>query len=369
MKKSIVLPGKYIQGKGVISELGNYVKMLGTKPAVVWGKRTRQAVHDALALSLKEAQLDLFEVLFNGECTKEEAHRVLAVAKEAGCDVIVGVGGGKLIDTAKAAAATGNLPMIIVPTIASNDAPTSACTVWYNKEGECTGFDFWNYNPNIVLVDTGIIADAPVRYLVAGIGDALATWPEANAASKSHAVSCAGGVQTMTALNMAKLCFDMIMEFGLEAKSDVENHVVTPALEKVIEATTLLSGVGWESGGLACAHAIANFLPVFHETHGFMHGEKVAFGLISQICLEEDLSSDEMYRIVDFMIQVGLPVTFEDLKMQDVSRERIMDFAKIAAAEGSFIHNHNFKVTADSVFDAMIAADSLGKRRKALHQN
>ena len=93
MKKSIVLPGKYIQGKGVIAETGGYVKMLGKKPAIVWGKRTRQAVHDAMAGSLKQAELELFEVLFNGECTKEEAHRVLGLAKGAGCDVIVGVGG------------------------------------------------------------------------------------------------------------------------------------------------------------------------------------------------------------------------------------------------------------------------------------
>jgi glycerol dehydrogenase len=366
VKKAIIMPGKYIQGNGVLSEIGAYVKMLGTKPAINWDKRTKQAVEGILIGSLKEAGIAYVENIYSGECTKEQAQKLHDKAKKAGCDVIVGVGGGKSIDTAKASAAMLKLPLLVVPTIASNDAPTSACTVWYNDEGECLGFDFWASNPNIVLVDTGIIVKAPVRFLIAGIGDALATWPEANAAFKSRAGSCAGGVPTLTAMNLAKLCFDLLLEHGIEAISAVEQKVVTPAVEKVVEATTLLSGIGWESGGLACAHAIANYLPVIHETHEFLHGEKVAFGLISQLCLEEDFETSEIYRIVDFMIDVGLPVTFADLKMQNVSIERLREFGKIAAASDSFIHNHNFKVNADSVTDAMIAANALGIRRKAL---
>jgi glycerol dehydrogenase len=366
MKKAIIMPGKYIQGAGVLAELGAYVKMLGTKPAINWDKTTKKVVEGAVVSSLKEAGVLFLDHVYSGECTKEQADDLYNKAKKAGCDVIIGIGGGKSIDTAKAAAAKGKLPLLVVPTIASNDAPTSACTVWYNDEGECLGFDFWASNPNIVLVDTSIIVKAPVRYLIAGIGDALATWPEANAAYKSRAGSCAGGVPTLTAVNLAKLCFDLLLENALEAISAVQQKVVTPAVEKVVEATTLLSGIGWESGGLACAHAIANYLPVIHETHEFLHGEKVAFGLISQLCLEEDLSTAEIHQIVDFMIDVGLPVTFADLKMQNVSIDRIREFGKIAAASDSFIHNHNFKVTADSVSDAMIAANALGIRRKAL---
>lgn len=366
MKKSIYFPSKYIQGSGVLADAGIYISMLGKKPVIIWGSRTRKAVEGVLSASMNAAGIDSVEVLFKGECTKEEAQRIADIVKNNNADVIMGIGGGKAIDTAKAVATLAKLPILIIPTIASNDAPTSACTVWYNDIGECTGFDFWSSNPNIVLVDTQIIVNAPIRTFIAGIGDALATWPEANAAYKSRAVSCAGGVQTLTSLSLAKLCFDTLLEFGLEAKSAVENKAVTPAVEKVVEATTLLSGIGWESGGLACAHAIANFLPVIHETHDFMHGEKVAFGLISQLCLEEDLKTSEIYEIVDFMIALGLPVTFEDLNMQEVSEERLMEFAKVAVEEGSFIHNHNFIVTAEDVYSAMLAADSLGKRRKAL---
>lgn len=364
MKKTILFPGKYIQGCGLLAEAGDYIKALGKRPIFVWGEHTRNAVHGTVLPSISSSGLEAFEIAFNGECTKKEAQRVMSEVVKNKADVIVGFGGGKAIDTAKAAAAYSKLPLVIIPTIASNDAPTSACTVWYNDDGECTGFDLWQSNPDVILVDTGIIAKAPARFFVAGMGDALATWPEANEAWKSHAVSCAGGVPTMTAMAMAKLCFDTIMEYGLEAKKAAEAYRVTDAFEKVVEANVLLSGVGWESGGLACAHAIANALPLFHETHGYLHGEKVAFGLVCQLCLGKDMSENEICRIVDFMVAVGLPVTFEDLNMAKVSADRIKEFSKLTTAKGSFVHNHPFTVTAEMVADAMVAADELGKKRK-----
>jgi glycerol dehydrogenase len=222
----------------------------------------------------------------------------------------------------------------------------------------------WATNPDVIIADTEVIAKAPVRFFVAGMGDALATWPEASTCFAKRAIACTGGVQTITAMSMARLCFDTILEYGLEARSAVERKVVTAAVDRVVEANILLSGVGWESGGLATAHAIANSLPLIHETHGLLHGEKVSFGLITQLCLDQDLSVDEVYRIVDFQIAVGLPVTLSDMKMQDVSRERLLDFAKSVSGEGSFVHNHPFTILPTDIVDAMFAADSLGTRRK-----
>ena len=364
MKISILFPGKYIQGAGVLSEVAENIAILGSSPILVWGKRTKKAVSDVITESFRNAGKDFSEIMFNGECTKEEAERIADEAGKKASDVIVGIGGGKAIDTAKGAAAASGLPVVVIPTLASNDAPTSACTVWYNNEGECIGFDLWKSNPDLIIVDTNVVVNAPVRTFAAGIGDALATWPEAYAAYKSRAVACSGGTPTMTALSMAKLCFDTLMEYGLEAIKAAENNIVTPAVEKVTEATVLLSGIGWESGGLACAHAIGNTLPALHETHDLMHGEKVSFGLLTQLCLDEDTDIDELYEITDFLVSAGLPVTLKDLNIQDIGKERLMQFAEMIAAEGSFANNHTFKVTAKAVYDAMIAADSLGKRRK-----
>jgi glycerol dehydrogenase len=363
MKTAICLPRKYVQGNGVLSETGHYVGIVGRRPLLLWGTHTREAVRETVLPSLQKEGLEAAEVRFGGECTREEARRVAGFAAERKTDVVVGLGGGKAIDAAKGAAALAGLPAVMIPTIASNDAPTSACTVWYNAKGTCVGYNVWKFNPDVVLVDTGVVAKAPERFFVAGMGDALATWPEANAAYQTRTVSAAGGVATQTALAMARLCFDTIMEFGLEARDAVRKGEVTPALERVVEANVLLSGVGWESGGLACAHAMANALPALPETHDRLHGEKVAFGLVTQLCLEKDRREDEVLRIVDHMVALGLPVTLAGLGLADLSSQRLQDFAQAVTAKGSFVHNHNFPVTAASLADAILAADALGRSR------
>ena len=365
--RAIIFPGKYIQGSGALAEAGRYIAMYGKKPVLVWDERTKAAVKDSLMQSLDKAGLEIIEAMFGGECTHKEAERITEISKAKGGNVIVGIGGGKAIDTAKAVAAYQSLPTIVIPTISSNDSPPSACTVWYDDAGENVGGDLWVRSPDVVLVDSRVIVNAPVRSLVAGIGDGLATWMEANASYVARKGTCAGGLHTMAALTLAKLCFDTLIEYGIEAVRSVENKLITPAVEKVIEANSLLSGIGWESAGVASAHAIANSFGYFHETHERMHGEKVAFGLLTQLCLEEDISVSEIYRIADFMIEIGLPVTLEEFNLKDVSDERLLEYTKMITAEGSphgNVHNHNFKVTAVSLRDAMRAADSLGRRRK-----
>jgi glycerol dehydrogenase len=366
MTNVIWLPGKYCQGKGLLADLGKFVAPYGKKPMLLWEKFLKDSYGDKIIASLQKSGLTFSDTPFVGETTKAAAHALADKMKAENCDVVVGIGGGKTIDTAKGAAAFAGTRSVIVPTVASNDAPSSACTVWYHDNGEYDGFDMWTTNPDMILVDTEVIAKAPVRFLVAGMGDALATYPEATTCFAKRAIACTGGTQTITAMMMAKLCFDTILEYGVEAKAAVEQKVATPAVEKVVEANILLSGVGWESGGLATAHAIANSLPMIHETHGLLHGEKVSFGLMTQLCLDQNIGIEEVYRIADFQVAVGLPVTFADMKMEKVSRERLLDFAKAVSGEGSFVHNHPFVVTPEDIVDAMYAADSLGKRRKTV---
>ncbi len=364
MKTVLIAPRKYVQGRGVAAEIGTYAKLLGTKALVLWDSVVKGIVGETVLKSLEAAGVEVVDVDFQGESSKEEAARVAGIARQQGAQMMIGIGGGKALDTAKAAAVDTGLKMMTVPTIASNDSPTSAATVWYDTEGNFTGFECWPFNPDVVLVDSQVIAHGPVRAFVAGMGDALATWVEAEAAYKTRALNLGGGVSTGAAMTLARLGYDTLLEFGVEARRAVELNCVTPAVEKVIEANVLHSGLGFESGGLATAHMIANTLPSFPECKSLMHGEKVGFGIVSQLCLDDETDVEEMIHLVDFEIAVGLPVTFADLNIEGIGRDRLKQIGDVCAGEGSLCANHPFEITSDGVVDAMIAADALGRTRK-----
>ncbi len=366
MKSVLIAPRKYVQGRGVLAELGTYLKMLGRKPLVLWDPCVKGIVGATVAESLRGAGLEMVDVEFQGEATREERDRVTAVARENGADVSVGVGGGKVLDVAKAVAVEAGLKLVTCPTIASNDSPTSAASVWYDADHQFIGFDCWPFNPDVVLVDTQVIASGPVRAFVAGMGDALSTWIEAAAAYKSRAANIAGGRPTLAAMALAELCYRTLLEHGLDAKRAVERNLVTPAVEKVVEANVLLSGLGFESGGLATAHMIGNLLSNVPECKDLMHGEKVGFGIVTQLCLDDDVDADEVYAVVDFQIEVGLPVTLADVNLEGADRDRLREIGDICAGEGSLCHNHPFEITSEAVVDAILAADALGRERKGL---
>lgn len=368
MKSVLIAPRKYVQGRGVLGELGEFLKPLGKKALVLWDECVKGIVGETVTASLAAAGIELVDVLFEGEATGDERGRVAQIARDSGADISIGIGGGKVLDVAKAAAVDAGLKMVTCPTIASNDSPTSAASVWYDENHNFVGFDCWPFNPDLVLVDTQVVVGGPVRAFVAGIGDSLSTWIEAEAARKSRADNIAGGQPTMAAMALARLAFDTLIDYALDAKRDVELGIVTPAVEKVVEANVLLSGLGFESGGLATAHMIGNLLSNVPECQeaGMMHGEKVGFGIVSQLCLDDEYDVDDKYAIFDFQVQIGLPVTFADLNMKDVTREQLESLGEACAGEGSLCHNHPFKVTAADVVDAMIAADALGQKRKDL---
>ena len=354
-------PGKYIQGRGAIERLGEVIGQLGAeRPLILGDPIVEEIMGDAL-----EAISGATRVEFGGECSPEEIDRVASAASENGADAIVGIGGGKTMDTAKAVAHPAGLPLVIVPTIASTDAPTSALSVVYDEDGAFKEYRFFGRNPDAVIVDTAIIAGAPVRFLVAGIGDGLSTYFEADASSRTRKQTMAGGAPTQAAIAIARLCYDTLLEHGLAARLAVEQQAVTPAVEKVVEANTLLSGLGFESGGLAAAHSVHNGLTVLEGTHHYWHGEKVAFGVISMLMLEER-PAEIIEAVVDFCLEVGLPVTLEDIGLEGVSREELESVAEAACAEGETIHNEPFEVYPQMVVDAMLAADAFGHQRRAL---
>ena len=361
MDHIIQSPGKYIQGANAITRLGEYLKPLAERWLIVGDKFVLGFAEEKLRQSLTDVGLVAEIAPFGGECSRNEINRLQDIAGSANCHAVLGIGGGKTLDTAKALAHFMHLPVVIAPTIASTDAPCSALSVLYTDEGEFDSYLMLPRNPNMVIVDTQIVAGAPPRLLAAGIGDALATWFEARACSRSGATTMAGGQCTQAALALAELCYNTLIEEGEKAMLAAEQHVVTPALEKVIEANTYLSGVGFESGGLAAAHAIHNGLTVLADAHHFYHGEKVAFGTLTQLVLE-NAPLEEIETVAALCHRVGLPITLAQLNIKGDIPGKMRAVAEAACAEGETIHNMPGGATPDQVYAALLVADQYGQR-------
>ncbi len=327
---------------------------------IIAGKTVIGRLAETWKSSLDEAKLGHAVHRFGGECALAEIERVKASARECGARTIVGAGGGKVLDTARAAAADLGLPVVNCPTVASSDAPCSALSVIYTEEGVFQEYRFYRKNPDLVLVDTQVIAQAPPRLLAAGMGDALATWFEARTCVAGSVKNMRGGGSTASALALAELCYRTLLADGASALHAVSTQSVTPALERLVEANTLLSGLGFESSGLAAAHAVHNGLTAAHETHAYFHGEKVAFGLLVQLVLEGTPRAT-VEEVLEFSLEVNLPITLAGIGLQGLTRDRLDPIARRATAPGETIHNEPFEVTPDMVADAILTADAIGR--------
>lgn len=354
-----MFPGKYIQGAGALGELPSLVSLFGGNGLIIAsGSSIRILSESGLDLDACSIAVEPF----HGECCETELSRIAEIISGKQATVVVAMGGGKAIDTTKIAADRAGLPVIVVPTIASTDAPCSGCAVIYSDSGVFVSVANQKQNPAAVLVDTAVIAKAPARFLVSGMGDALSTWFEARSCERTGASNECGGIATIAGLSLARLCFETLLAYGKTAKAAVESKVVTPALERIVEANTLLSGIGFESGGLASAHAIHNGFTALEETHSSYHGEKVAFGVLAGLHLT-DADPAELNQVYAFCEEIGLPTSLAALGVDWRDRSRLRLVAEKACAPGSSIHKEPGTVTSEKVLDALLAADAVGRGR------
>ena len=342
MHKIFYAPAKYIQGPGVFDRLG---ELLTGRYASCFALLD-PAIEDMLRGKLAKAfDRNVFPgcpalaaAPARGECCDEEIERVAATARAAGADVVVAAGGGKTVDIGKAAAARIKAASVIVPTIAASDAPTSSIAIMYTADHVYKGAVRFPDNPYMILVDTEIIAHAPPRFLAAGMGDALATKIEAERCMQAGGANLHGFTGTASALQLARFAYDVILENGVAAMRDVAAHTVTPALEAVVEANILMSGVGWENCGLAVPHAFHGALTGIPRFDKAMHGERVALGVLIQAHYEGD--NAEYERLRDFFRRVGLPVSFRDISDADtITAEELAAVMSFISRPVSYAHN------------------------------
>lgn len=359
----LAAPSRYIQGDGVLAQLGRYLPVVPSRRTAILisaGGQRREGAR--IKAGLDAAGIESVFVTFGGECSISEIERATAAVHASGVavDSLTAIGGGKCIDAGKSVAYRLNVPMISCPSLVSNDAPCSAISVIYTPDGVTEGVEFFPRNPELVIVDTRIVAEAPVRYLVSGMGDAMATWYEARTCIENPAArNVLLARPTLAAAALGELCAKTLYANGVAAVEAVRRREVTDALNYVVEANTLLSGIGFESAGVAAAHAVAQGLTVLQRLHAnYLHGEMVAAGLMTHLVLEK--CHEEAARLAEFCCAVGLPAHLGHVSL-DASQKDDLTAVMAGAAQMWFLAYEPFPVTSEIMIAATIEADQIGK--------
>ena len=360
MLQEIAFPPKYIQGPDALKEIGHYVEKLGKKALLVGDETSLALAADTIRQSLHDYKVECAIERFCGECTLREISRVASAAKKAQSSVIIALGGGKVIDTSRAAAFQCGCKLVTAPTTVANTAAISSTSVVYT---ESHIFDVeleFPENPNLVIVDTGIIVTAPSHYLTAGIGDALAAFYEGDACMKSKAQVVNGGMRTHTIAALTAVCKETLFTYGVDAKLSCEAKVVTPSFERVIEAILLMAGLSFEGPSCAVAHAVnTGMLNTFEELQPFKHGEIIAFTTLVEIVLGQ-YPADEVKQYVRLTDALGLPVCLKDFNIDSKKDADRLRQAAERACNRKIIANEPFRATPELLYHAMLSADAYG---------
>lgn len=374
--KTFGTTGRYIQGPKSLQLIGQIAKDYNIRKPLIFADSIVMKIIEKHGLfdSLAQSGIDFVKEIFGKtpcgpESCDEEIQQLSNVARSNGCDAVIGAGGGKSIDAAKAVANNLKVPLIIIPTIASTDAPCSALSVIYTCDHVFKEYRFYPRNPDVVLVDTEIIAEAPPRLLACGIGDAMGKYTEVpaslRAGAKNLLIKPVHGYPTLLAVAAQQLMVETLFAYSEQAIESVELGVTTPALEAVVEATTLLSQVAFEIGGLSAAHSIYNGFTALENEPKYKHrafpchGELVFFGTLVEMVLD-GYQREEIVDLMKFGHRVGLPINLEELGFKDISDEDLMKVAKAATKLGETIHNKSYKVTHEMVFNAIKVANEIG---------
>ncbi len=365
VKQLVVAPGQVLVGSGAVAQAGEIVARLGRRVLVVTGRASWRAEGGAIAPALAASDLAVDVYAYDPDCTPRCAADAQARTAAAGHDVVVGVGGGKALDLAKLVADAAALPVVTIPTSAATCAAWTALGNFYDEAGGFSHGRPLPRPPAAVIVDTAMIARAPARLLASGLADSLAKWVESSV-SVTYASADAG---TRAAWTMARFLYDEIRAWGEEAYADARTGRLTPALARAIESNVCLAGTVGGLGGERCrsvaAHAVANALTTMPYAPGHgpsWHGEKVAFGIVTQRVLEG--KDREAADLAAFFAALDVPTTLVALG-HDFGPAALDAVAAHVCGPRSTAHHLPFPVTPARVRAAIAEADRLGAEAAA----
>ncbi|WP_204139664.1 iron-containing alcohol dehydrogenase family protein [Halomicronema sp. CCY15110] len=348
----MIAPAQVSRGTGILPHMGAAIAALGTRPLVIGGERSLAQAEPWLTPALQD--LTTATATYGADCSEATLARLSDAIAAHQADLIIGVGGGKALDTAKLAAHQAQLPVVTIPTSAATCAAWTALSNVYSEAGAFLYDVALARCPDLLILDYDLVATAPQRTLIAGIGDALAKWYEGS-------VSSGDSDQTLiiAAVQQARVLRDLLLQKTPAALAEPGGAV----WREVVDACVLLAGVMGGLGGAQCrtvaAHAVHNGLTHLAESHGILHGEKVAYGILVQLRLEEiaqqsSLAYTSRQQLMQFYQAIGLPQTLADMGLGDVRVSDLQRAADITCRPQSDIHHLPFSVTPAALMGALV---------------
>lgn len=349
-----VAPARVIRGYQALTQAGEAIAQLGSRPLVVGGDRTLAVTQPRLQPVLEQQQLQVANADYGLNCSEASLAALRQAVTTHQADLIIGVGGGKALDAAKLLAHQCKLPVVTVPTSAATCAAWTALSNVYSDQGAFLYDVSLDRCPDLLILDYTLIQTAPQRTLVAGIGDALAKWYEASVSSGHSEATL-----IIAAVQQARVLRDILFQKSAAALKEPGSA----DWQEVVDATVLLAGVIGGLGGAQCrtvaAHAVHNgltHLPI----HSSIHGEKVAYGILVQLRLEEllqgnGLAATARHQLLKFYTEIGLPQKLNDLGLSNITLQELQRAAEVAVAPNSDIHRLPFKVVPDQLMAAMVS--------------
>nr|WP_319514516.1 iron-containing alcohol dehydrogenase [uncultured Cohaesibacter sp.] len=349
-------PRRYLQGPDLIERIGEELSAIGRKVALISSKRIQATLGDDIASSCAAAGVSLKMVPFEGEASTRNIDHVVGQLVGLDVDVVVSVGGGKVIDVGKIVSNRVGADYVAVPTIASNDAPTSHVAVIHDDDGRVIGLEKSKANPALVLVDTALIAKAPLCFLSAGIGDALVKRFEVEQCARTGGHNVFGSQSTGSALALAYAAYDSVRAHTSDAFLAVKSGTPNEAFEKLVEACILMSGLAFENGGLSVSHGMTRGLSAVPGVAQALHGHQVAYGLLVQLVLE-GRDKPFMDDIRSFYQQAHLPLKLGEM---DGDGKDPAVIKLIAETSASAAHMKKFEksITATDIEEAIVAIEN-----------
>ncbi|WP_421655464.1 iron-containing alcohol dehydrogenase family protein [Leptothermofonsia sp. ETS-13] len=361
-----IAPSQVIRGHGVLSQVGGAIAQLGSRPLVIAGDRTLMVIKPHLQPVLQQQDLATQWASYSPDCSETRLAILKQVVVDHQADLIIGVGGGKAMDMAKLVAFQCQLPVVTLPTSAATCAAWTALSNVYTNQGAFLYDVGLARCPDLLVLDYDLVKLAPQRTLIAGIGDAIAKWYEAS-------VSSGHSQQTLTiaAVQQARVLRDILFQKSATALQEIGGQ----DWQEVVDATVLMAGVIGGLGGAQCrtvaAHAVHNGLTHLPACHTMLHGEKVAFGILVQLRLEEIVQGNQLaatarHQLLKFYTEIGLPQSLNDLGLGEIALSELHRAAEIACHPNSDIHRLPFKVESSQLMAAMVSttASMQGERRE-----